>query len=105
MSKGEKTYIKGSARAKKFDNGGHVINVSINLNQLTKLPHQESGGEKYVRFTIASRREPDDWGNTHSIYNDGWTPDGNKSGSKKASSSKKKDDIFDDTDDGDDLFD
>lgn len=63
-----KEYIAGSARTKTFDNGGNVINVSIKESELAKLPRTKSkSGDAYVAFSLSSKREEDEYGNSHAI--------------------------------------
>jgi hypothetical protein len=64
----EKRYIKGSARGVKFSNGGDAVNCSILVSDL------EPNERGYANFVVASRREPDNYGNTHSVYHDDFVP-------------------------------
>lgn len=64
-----KTFVRGSARLKVFDNGGEVINVSININDLMAYANDKG----YVPFVIAQRTEVDEWDNTHYMYIDEYT--------------------------------
>lgn len=77
-------YIKGSAREIHFDNGGSVINLSLNKEELMKLP-----GE-YVKLTIAPRRQEDDYGNTHYVKENDYKP---KDRTDNSSSKDDKDDL------------
>ena len=65
MSK-TKIFVRSSSRQKVFDNGGEVINSSINVNDLT--PYADDKG--YVPIVVAMRNNVDEWGNTHYIYID-----------------------------------
>lgn len=70
-----KNYITGSAREKTFDNGGSVINLSICLDDLLKLPKtQDKSGRAYVKLTIAPRKTEGKYGETHAIYEDTYQP-------------------------------
>ena len=69
MGNEERKYV-GNARKITFDNGGHVLNGSLSLENL-KAHVSEKG---YVRITIAELRKPDNFGNTHSIYINEYKP-------------------------------
>jgi len=70
-AKKPKNYIKGSAKAKTFDNGGTNIKVDLLFSDLEKLPRNAAG---YIRIIISEMKNVDAYGNTHSIYEDDWTP-------------------------------
>ena len=70
--KKKKNYIKGSARQRDFKGDNHLINVDLLLSDLqTKLPVNEAG---YVKITLSKLKEPDRYGNTHSIYENDFVP-------------------------------
>lgn len=71
----KKNYIKGSGRARQFDNGGENIYLSLLFSDLESLPRNEDG---YIRLVVSELREPDKFGNTHSIFENDWKPDPNK---------------------------
>lgn len=66
MANKPKIWVRGSAREKVFDNGGEVINVSLNINDLTAYANDKG----YVPIVIAQRNEVDEYGNTHYMYVD-----------------------------------
>jgi len=66
----ERNFVKGSARLKTFDNGWEVMNVSLNLEDLQRLPQVKW----YVKICIAKKKEKDQYGNTHMIYEDTYVP-------------------------------
>lgn len=78
----QKNFIKGSAREVEFSNGGSVLNISLNMQQLQEL-EQTKG---YVNLTISARREADQYGNTHMIYENTFKP---KEGAASAPAAKK----------------
>jgi hypothetical protein len=64
-----KNYLKGSAQAKVFDDGGSVINISILESDFDSIPRKKSkSGVVYRVFSVSSRRETDQYGNSHSVY-------------------------------------
>ena len=74
----DKIYI-GSGKEKTFDNGGSVINCMITLDGLNQI-FKDHGfttqqGVKKLKIIVGKRREPDQWGNTHSVSIDTFKPD------------------------------
>lgn len=67
----KKNYIKGSARQKQFDNGGTVINLDLLVSEVQAIANEKG----YAKITLSELREPDMYGNTHSIYQNDWVPD------------------------------
>jgi hypothetical protein len=48
---------------------GSIINISIDLNKIDKSRiKQHSNGAKYYAMTVDTKREPDQFGNTHTVY-------------------------------------
>lgn len=62
----QKNFV-GNGWAKTFNNGGTIINISLKLDDLNKIPTNEKG---YIRLVVAQRREPNDSGSTHYVYED-----------------------------------
>lgn len=58
-----KNYVKGSAKLVKTQ-FGDIINVSINLKDLERLPQSKG----YVKLTIAPRKEIGQYWDSHYIY-------------------------------------
>lgn len=75
-----KNYIKGSAREFVFQNGGSNINLSLSLEDLTKIVNDKG----YVNITVTPRQEADRFGNTHSVYENTYKPDESKTTRKPA---------------------
>lgn len=71
MNTTKKNYLKGGAKEKKFDNGSSIINIDFLLSELQALPINERG---YVKVTVSQLREPDKFGNTHSVYENDFKP-------------------------------
>lgn len=78
----KKTFISGSAKERLFDNGGEVINLSLNLGQLSKIVDDKG----YVRITLQKLKEADRYGNSHSIYEDTFRPTNKGAATPKAPS-------------------
>ena len=64
MAGTDKKFV-GSGKEKVFDNGGSVINISIKKEDLEGCKLSAKG---YYFLTVATKREPDQYGNTHMIY-------------------------------------
>lgn len=82
----DKTYVKGSAKKIEFDNGGSIINLSFNVNNLSE--HADEKG--WVRLVCSERRSTDDFGNTHSCYLNEWKPDPSAAKAKDSGTEEKK---------------
>ena len=79
----EKKYVGNSKAIKgKF---GVFYNLSMKLTDLEKLPTNEKG---YIRITMSELKEPDKFGNTHTLYHDDYVP--------KAKSNDANEDIAED---------
>jgi len=70
-----KNYISGGARQVDFGDGGSLINLDLKLEDLNNLPVSDRG---YIRIVVAPRREADQFGNTHSVYENTFVPDKTK---------------------------
>lgn len=79
----EKIYC-GNAKEYHSPDGWHVLNACIDLDQLERQFDEhgfitERNGKRMIRVKIYENREPDKYGNTHSILVDTWKPDMSKS--------------------------
>lgn len=81
MEKKTTRYIKGGARA--FKSGD--IAVDILFSDVESLVNDKG----YLKIIISQRREPDQYGNTHSIKLNDYQPKDSQGGSKKAAASSK----------------
>lgn len=66
----KKNYIKGSAKEHVFDNGGSVIHIDMKLEDLKKIANERG----YVKVTVSKLKQTDDYGNTHSVYENDYKP-------------------------------
>ena len=71
FTKKKKQYVKGSAKAHNFDDGGQLINVDFNLAALGELPITPTG---YVKITLSKLKEKDRFGNDYSMYVNDFVP-------------------------------
>ena len=90
MANQEKTYIKGSAKSFTFDNGGTIIRLGLNADQIKELANDKG----WVNVVVKEKREVDEYGNTHYMELDTWKPseDAKSSKTAKPKASKKVDD-------------
>jgi hypothetical protein len=97
-SKGTREFIGGSGKMHVFQDGGHVINLMIKLEDLIgssdgkvkPLPVSEKG---YIRIVLGERKEPDQFKNTHYIYKDTFVPKKKDDAPKGDSGDDKDDDM------------
>ena len=66
-----KKYLRGSAKTHTFSNGGDVIHLDLNLQDVNNLPVTKTG---YVKLTLSRRKEVDKFGNEFSIYENDFKP-------------------------------
>lgn len=73
----EKIYC-GNAKVHTFNDGGSVLNVMIDVDELAKNFKQYGfttwQGKRKMRINIYEAREPDRYGNTHCVTVDTWVP-------------------------------
>lgn len=77
----EKTYLKCSAKEKTFSNGGSIIKVGVKVADLIAFAQQHGNERGYLNLTIGARREVGQYGDTHTVTLDTFTP---KAGSAPA---------------------
>ncbi len=72
MEKQNRIYCGSGKKADKFD----IINVSVCLSDLPKeFITEGKNGKKYIKLKVVGKREPDQYGKTHSVEVDTWKPD------------------------------
>ncbi len=69
----DKIYI-GDIKEKLFEDGGSVLNVGISKADLEKMLTMVNQKD-YINLKISKRREPSQYGHTHSMVVDTWKPD------------------------------
>lgn len=70
----DKTYLKGSAKERQFGNGGSVINIGVKAEDLIAFAKAHANERGWVNLTVAQRKTPSQYGDTHSVYLDDYTP-------------------------------
>jgi len=71
-----KNYIKGSAREAAFSRGrGDIINIDLFVPDLDEIANEKG----FAKITVYRRREIDDYGNTHYMFENTFVPDKSKS--------------------------
>lgn len=73
-----KIFLRCSAKEKTFDNGGSVINVGIKVSDLQAFAKQHANERGYLNLVIQQRREPGQYGDTHSVCLDTYEPKGGR---------------------------
>lgn len=70
----DRVFLKCSAKAKTFSNGGSVINLGIKREDLAEFVRKHTNERGYVNLVIAERREVGQYGDTHAVYLDTYEP-------------------------------
>ena len=85
----EKNYIKGFAKERKFDNWWSIISLSLNLDQLNKLPV-----DKYwnIKIDVCQKREVWQYWDTHYVIENTFVPNNQGGSSSGGSSNSSQDD-------------
>ena len=63
----EKIFLKCSAKQKRFDNGGSVINLGVKVADLVAFAQEHTNERGYLNLVISERREVGQYGDTHSV--------------------------------------
>jgi hypothetical protein len=85
-TKSKKNYAKGSAKQVTFANGGELINLDLKIegklfgSKGEILPNKAG----YVKITLSKLDKTDDYGNTHSIYENDFKPEAKTAAAKPA---------------------
>ena len=69
----------GSGKEITFQTGGSLISITLDIETLQRF-FKEHGfttqqGKKKMKFNVSTRRETDQYGNTHSVSIDTWKPE------------------------------
>ena len=79
----EHIYV-GSGKEKIFGDGGSVINVSLEMDKIRQFWGQygftADSGKQYLKIKISKKREPDQYGKTHTVEIDTWKPNSSGNG-------------------------
>jgi hypothetical protein len=68
----------GSGKEKIFDNGGSIISVSLDMDDIRKhwadYGFTTTSGKQILKLKIGKRREEGRYGETHTVEIDTWKP-------------------------------
>lgn len=74
----DKTYV-GNGKERKFDNGGAVISVTLDLDMLIKEYNNHgflsNRGVRKIKIDVSTRRSVGEYGDTHSVTTNTWHPE------------------------------
>ena len=73
MEKQNRIFCGSGKKAEKFD----IVNISVCLSDLpkefiTEARNKKGEVKKYIKLKVVGRREPDQYGKTHSVEVDTW---------------------------------
>jgi hypothetical protein len=77
----DKVFLKCSAKQKRFDNGGSVINFGVKATDLIAFAQAHANERSYVNMVISERREVKQYGDTHSVTLDTYVSKPKETGS------------------------
>jgi len=69
----EKTYLKCSAKARTTQYG-EMINIGVKATDLIAFAEAHANERGYVNLTVSQRKEPGQYGDTHSVALDIFEP-------------------------------
>ena len=76
----DKIFLKCSAKQKRFDNGGSVINLGVKVADLVAFAQAHTNERGYLNLVISERREVGQYGDTHSVTLDTYVSKAKESG-------------------------
>lgn len=69
----------GSGKERKFDNGGSIIGITIDLETIYQVWQKygfiNRSGRRMIRLDVSTKRQVDQYNNTHSVSVNTWKPD------------------------------
>ena len=74
----DKVFLKCSAKAKTFSNGGSKLRLGVKVEDLIAFAQQHANERGYLNLEISERREVGQYGDTHSVTLDTYDPNGGK---------------------------
>lgn len=70
-----KNYVpRSSAKKHEFPNGGSLIKLSFRVADLIPWLNEHKNDKDFINLIVAERREPSQYGDTHTVYLDDWQP-------------------------------
>lgn len=70
----DKQYLRCSAKEKTFRNGNAIINIGVKVEDLIAFAKAHGNERGYLNLVISPRRSKGEYGDTHSVYLDDYTP-------------------------------
>lgn len=64
-------YVGSGKKSDKYD----MVNISVCLTDLPREHIFEYNNKKYIKLTVAAKKEVDKWGKTHSVSIDTYKPE------------------------------
>jgi len=96
----EKIYV-GNGKEKTFDNGGSIINVTLDVDDLAKAFKEYGwttpGQKRKIKVNVSKGRELDQYGNTHYVVVDTWKPTATPETHSNTADVTKQDSVTNDT--------
>jgi len=65
----EKKYV-GNGKEKVFDNGSSLVNIGLKYSDLANFVNEKG----WINLTVGKKRETDQYGNTHAVWVNEYTP-------------------------------
>ena len=69
-----KIYAPMKAVEYKFDAGGSVLRLSAKVEKLIAFINANANEAGYINLTVSRRKEPGQYGDTHTVSLDTWKP-------------------------------
>ena len=69
-----KVYLNCKTRQRAFQNGGTIISIGVDVNELIKFAQQHQNARGYLNLSISERKSVGQYGDTHSVSLDTWEP-------------------------------
>lgn len=70
----ERVFLKCSAKEKSFGNGGTKLLIGVKVEDLIAFAKAHGNERGYLNLAVTSRREVGQYGDTHSVALDTFTP-------------------------------
>lgn len=72
----DKTFLRCSAKAKTFSNGGTKLLIGVKVEDLIAFAKAHGNERGYLNLVVTERREVGQYGDTHSVALDDYQPKG-----------------------------
>lgn len=74
-----KKYLKASAKEKVNEWGARLL-IGVKADDLIQFARENANERGYVNLVVAPRKEPGQYGDTHSVYLDTWVKSSGREG-------------------------